>query len=345
MREFVPLAPRTSLRLGGNARYAVEAESDSDVREACEWAERAKMPIWILGGGSNVVVADAGLDGLVLLAAQQGIAFESLGERTRVTVRAGVPWDALVAECVERELAGIECLSGIPGLVGATPIQNVGAYGQEVAETIESVRAYDRRQRAFVEIPAVECRFSYRDSRFKSDESGRFVITEVRFTLKRSEPVRPRYPELARALEELGRTPTLNDVRSTVLKLRRSKSMLADADDPNGRSCGSFFLNPVVSKERASAIAGALAANAMPQYPQPDGSVKLSAAWLIEQSGLTKGLRRGNVGISSKHALALVCHEGATSAELLDFSRWVQAAVEARTGVCLKPEPQFFGQS
>jgi UDP-N-acetylmuramate dehydrogenase len=297
-----------------------------------------------LGGGSNVVVADAGLDGLVLIAAQQGIAFESMGERTRVTACAGVSWDVLVAECVQRELAGIECLSGIPGLVGATPIQNVGAYGQEVAETIESVRAYDRRQRAFVEIPAIECRFSYRDSRFKSDESGRFVITEVRFVLGRSEPSRPRYPELARALEELGRTPTLSDVRGTVLKLRRSKSMLADADDPNGRSCGSFFLNPVVPKERASAIASALATNAMPQYPQPEGSVKLSAAWLIEQAGLTKGLRRGNVGISSKHALALVCHDGATAAELLEFSRWVQATVEARTGVSLTPEPQFFGQ-
>lgn len=342
LREFVSLAPRTTLRVGGTARYFVEAQTDADIAEACAWAEQRAVRLWILGGGSNVVIPDAGLDGLVLSLGQRGIECVEKGERSELTARAGVAWDALVADSVQRGLAGIECLSGIPGLVGATPIQNVGAYGQEVAETITRVRAYDRKARDFVEIPANECGFSYRDSRFKSVESGRFVISEVRFSLATTPTSKPRYPELERALQELGRPASLSDVRNAVLKLRRSKSMLADENDPNGRSCGSFFLNPIVSRERADALELELGASNMPRFAQPDGSVKLSAAWLIERSGLTKGLRRGNVGISSKHALALVCHEGATALELLDFSRYVQASVQARTGVTLTPEPQFF---
>jgi len=338
----VPLASRTTLGLGGQARFFVNARSEADVAEACEWARAQRRKLWVLGGGSNVVIPDAGLDGLVLALSLSGISLEARGDATRLIAASGEEWDRVVLTSVESGLSGIECLSGIPGLTGATPIQNVGAYGQEVAETLESVRAYDREGATFVEISRDSCEFAYRDSRFKARDSGRFVISEVRFLLSRAPRQKAHYPELARALAALGRTPTLGDTRESVLALRRAKSMLVEAGDPNARSCGSFFLNPVVSAERADAVERALAAEGMPRFPQPDGQVKLSAGWLIERSGFTKGTRQGNVGVSSKHALALVCHDGASSQELIDFSRRVQAAVVARTGVALTPEPQFF---
>lgn len=337
----VPLARRTTLQLGGPARYFVEAASEDDVAETCDFAQKQRARLWVLGGGSNVVVPDAGLDGMVLALGMRGVTFTDQGERVRVSARAGEPWDAVVAASVEAGLWGIECLSGIPGQVGATPVQNVGAYGQEVAETLELVRVFDREQRAFVDIPASECGFAYRDSHFKSREPGRYVVTEVRFLLSRSAPAKQRYPELAKSLAELPHPPTIRDVRNTVIALRRSKSMVLEPGDPNARSCGSFFLNPIVTTARADAVQRELSADTMPRFPQADGSVKLSAAWLIERSGLAKGLRRGNVGISSRHALALVCHEGASSAELLAFSRHVQEVVRSRSGVELSPEPQF----
>lgn len=337
----VPLAPRTTLRLGGSAHYFVEAANEAEVAETCEFANEQRARLWVLGGGSNVVVPDAGLEGVVLALGLRGVTLADAGEHVRLSAQAGEPWDAVVAASVEANLWGVECLSGIPGQVGATPIQNVGAYGQEVAETLEVVRAFDREQRSFVEIPARDCGFSYRDSRFKSREPGRYVVTEVRFLLSRTEPAKRRYPELAKRLAELPHPPKLRDVRSTVVALRRSKSMVLEPGDPNARSCGSFFLNPIVTSARADTVERELSADTMPRYPQADGSVKLSAAWLIERSGLPKGLRHGNVGISSKHALALVCHDGASSDELIAFSKHVQEVVRGRTGVELHPEPQF----
>lgn len=341
LQQDVPLAPRTTLGLGGAARWFVEATSEADLAEASNFADDAGCRFWVLGGGSNIVVPDAGFDGLVLALGLRGIEFEPAGERVRLCAGAGEPWDEVVARSVAAGLWGLECLSGIPGQVGATPIQNVGAYGQEIAETLELVRAFDRQKGAFVELPARECAFAYRDSRFKSKEPGRYVVSQVAFLLSREEPVKPRYPELAKRLAELGRPATLPDVRTSVLGLRRSKSMLVEPGDPNARSCGSFFLNPIVSVARADRTQRELSAAVMPRFAQPDGSVKLSAAWLIERSGFEKGQRRGNVGISSKHALALVCHDGATSAELLAFARHVQEVVLRRTGVELSPEPQF----
>ncbi|MFZ5893777.1 MAG: UDP-N-acetylmuramate dehydrogenase [Myxococcota bacterium] len=337
----VPLAPRTTLVLGGCARLCVEASTESDIVEACDYARENDLRLWILGGGSNVVIPDTGLDGLVLCVSSKGLEFSEHPQGVRLRASGGERWDDVVRSSVENELAGIECLSGIPGCVGATPIQNVGAYGQEVAETIESVRAYDRVERRFVELSREECHFAYRDSRFKSEEPGRYVVSEVVFVLSRSRSNKPAYPELARALSAIGAAPTLTDVRETVLHLRRQKSMLAEPGDPNARSCGSFFLNPVVSSAEADRVERQLGVNLMPRYPQPDGRVKLSAAWLIERAGWDKGTRRGNVGISTKHALALVCHDGATSAELLAFSEEVRRQVAARTGVTLTPEPQF----
>jgi UDP-N-acetylmuramate dehydrogenase len=241
---------------------------------------------------------------------------------------------------VESGLAGVECLSGIPGLVGATPIQNVGAYGQEVSDTIDSVRAYDREDRCFVELSGRACEFSYRDSLFKSREPGRHVVTAVRFALKPGAPPTLRYPELRQRFGAT--TPSLVEVRNTVLTIRRAKSMVVEASDENRRSCGSFFLNPVVSARVAEETAQRFPGAEMPRYPQPDGQLKLSAAWLIERSGIHKGLRSGNVAVSSQHALALVCRDGATSHELLSFADEIRARVAERTGIALAIEPVRF---
>jgi len=243
-----------------------------------------------------------------------------------------------------RVFAGLEGLSGIPGSAGATPIQNVGAYGQEVAETITSVRAIDRQALRAVELSAAECRFAYRDSFFKSEAPERFVVTEVRFGLTARAPAPVRYPDLQREVARRGvETPTLAELRDCVLTVRREKSMLFDPSDPNGRSCGSFFLNPIVTTEDAERVRAVTASVTMPSYPQPDGRVKLAAGWLIEQSGFAKGLLDGNVGLSTKHALAIVAHDGATASDVKRLCERIQAGVNERFGVRLTPEPNFWG--
>jgi UDP-N-acetylmuramate dehydrogenase len=338
----VALAPRTTLQLGGRARFFASVQSEDELAEALSWAQRRNARTWILGGGSNVVVPDAGLDGLVIAVALRGVVTQWSGETCSIAVKAGENWDDLVSFSVEAGLWGLECLSGIPGLVGATPIQNVGAYGQEVKDTLVQVRAFDQHERRFVEFEAAECELEYRDSRFKSREPGRFVVSEVGFQLTRTQRRRPLYPELERALTLLERSPTLAEIRAAVLDLRRSKSMLIDAADANARSCGSFFVNPVVPSELARTAAERLARPDMPQFPQADGRIKLSAAYLIQHSGLGRGFRRGNVGLSSKHTLALVCHDGATSRELLAFAAEVRATVRERSGIELTPEPSIW---
>jgi UDP-N-acetylmuramate dehydrogenase len=343
--EFAPLGPRTTIGVGGAARYLVEARTESDVLEALAWAKQRGVPVRVLGGGSNLVVADAGFDGLVLAMALRGVAISAPSGDARLTARGGEPWDKVVASAVGRGLAGLEGLSGIPGCAGATPIQNVGAYGQEVAETIESVRAIDRETGTAVELSAKDCKFAYRDSFFKAEAPERYVVTEVRFALSERAPAAVRYPDLLREVERRGLTaPTLSEVRDCVLTVRREKSMLLDANDVNGRSCGSFFLNPIVTAadvERVRAVVGADVK--VPTYPQPDGRVKLAAGWLIEQSGFGKGFRDGNVGLSTKHALAIVAHAGATADEVKRLSVRMRDGVRARFGVELTPEPNFWG--
>jgi UDP-N-acetylmuramate dehydrogenase len=358
--DHVPLGPLTTLELGGPARHFVEAADEDAVVEALRWAQARGLPIAILGGGSNLVVADAGFAGLVVRIGTRGRRFEpaststptptpSSGEVT-LTAAAGEPWDDLVAETVARELAGLECLSGIPGLVGATPIQNVGAYGQEVADTIRTVRVVERGSWRIQELPAADCGFAYRDSRFKRDP-GRFVVLAVSFALRPGGAPSLRYRELAEALA--GReNPSLADARSAVLALRGKKSMLVRADDPNRRSVGSFFTNPIlgvaeaeVVGRRAVAVGEIAAADQMPRWPTGDGRVKLSAGWLIERAGWPKGARRGTVGVSSGHALALVHHGGGTTADLLALARAIEESVKARFGVTLVPEPTFVGLS
>jgi UDP-N-acetylmuramate dehydrogenase len=335
-----PLAPLTTLGLGGPARRLVRVTGIDELREALALAEAAGDPVLVLGGGSNLVIGDAGWPGLVIQLAIDGVRVRMHEGFAVVSAFAGVAWDAFVAQVVDAGLAGVECLSGIPGLVGATPIQNVGAYGQEVADTIVLVRALDRTTGEVVTLAPADCRFAYRTSAFKG--SARWIVIEVRFRLARDPDGGPiHYPELARALglADGGRAP-IAAVRRTVLALRGDKGMVVDPADPESRSAGSFFMNPVVDDAALAALAARLGPDvAFPRFAAPDGKTKLSAAWLIERAGFAKGYTVGRVGISRKHALALVNRGGATAGELLALAREIQDGVRTRLGVELTPEP------
>ena len=350
MERFdAPLSELTTLRLGGPARRLVEAAEEDQIIETLAAADASGEPVLVLAGGSNLVIADAGFAGTALRIASRGAAKSPAGGRVRVTVAAGEPWDAVVQRAVEGGLAGIECLSGIPGSTGATPIQNVGAYGQQVSDTITSVRAYDRLTRRVRELSRGECGFGYRASRFRRCE--RFVVLEVSFELERSPLARPiRYGELARALGvEVGARPPLAAVREAVLELRRRKGMLIDPADPDAISAGSFFINPILSAsafaalERRVRARGGERGGRPPSWPEAGGAVKISAAWLIEQAGFQRGLREGRVGISSKHALALVNRGGASTRELIALARRIREQVREQFGVTLEPEPTLVG--
>lgn len=333
----VPLAPRTTLGVGGPARWHSVARDADDVAAALRFCAAERAPLLVLGGGSNLVVADAGFDGLALEVAARGVRFADDG---RVVAAAGEPWDALVEACVARGLAGIECLSGIPGLVGGTPIQNVGAYGQEVAEVIEQVRAFDRARGEVVALDAAGCGFGYRQSRFKGADAGRFVVLEVALRLAPGGAPKVAYPDLVAAL---GAGPaTLAAVRAAVLAVRRSKGMVLDPADPDTRSCGSFFMNPVVDAALHATLRDD-AGRPAPAHPAGPGLAKVPAAWLIERAGFAKGCARGAVGLSAKHPLALVNRGGATAREVVAFAREVQRGVERRFGVTLRVEPEFVG--
>lgn len=345
----VPLAPLTTLGLGGPARRLLEVTDDAELREAVLAADAADEPVLILGGGSNVVIADAGFAGTVIRIATRGITRRRDGDHVLVDVAAGEPWDAFVAACVADRLAGVECLAGIPGLTGATPIQNVGAYGQDVAETITAVRILDRDDGALRELPAADCGFRYRSSAFKG--SARHVVLGVTFRLRadaaESQPIA--YAELARTLGvETGDRAPLAAAREAVLGLRRGKGMVLDPDDPDTRSAGSFFTNPILDGDAFAALTARVAERLgpdvrLPAFPEPGGRVKTSAAWLIDRAGFGPGTRRGNVAQSGKHALALVNLGDATTAELVALAREIAAGVQAAFGVALVPEPVFVG--
>jgi len=353
IREQVPLAPLSTLGVGGPARYYARITSEDGVREAVEWARARDLPLLVLGGGSNVVLADEGHPGLVLHLATRGIETRPAADTAFVTAEAGEPWDELVAAAVEHGWAGVECLSGIPGLVGATPIQNVGAYGQEVGETVSAVEALDLRTGRVERLTSAQCGFAYRDSRFKSAERGRFIVLRVTYALRPGGPPAVRYAELARTLEERGLgAPSLAEVRETVIGLRRRKSMVLDPEDPNARSVGSFFTNPIVPVAVADELETVLRRDGVlregehpPRFPAGDGRVKLSAAWLIERAGLAKGYQRGNVGLSSRHTLAIVNRGGAAASEVVALAREVRERVHDRFGVTLVPEPVFVNVS
>lgn len=340
----VPLASLTTLGVGGPAARYVEAGTDARLGEALAWAREASVPVTLLAGGSNVVVADRGLAGLVVRVATRGVCFAPPREgRVRVEVAAGESLDALVALAVERGLAGLECLSGVPGSVGATPVQNVGAYGQEVASTLVAVEALARATGEAVRFDASACGFGYRSSAFKGAWRDAYVVTRVTFDLVEGGAPDVRYPELARAL---GARPTLAEARDAVLALRRGKSMLFDPADANGRSVGSFFVNPTLRADEADAVARRAdlpAGESMPRYAAAGGFAKLSAGWLIERAGFPRGTSDGRVGLSTRHALAVVNRGGASAAEVVAFAARVRAGVRERFGVSLAVEPDLLG--
>jgi UDP-N-acetylmuramate dehydrogenase len=348
-----PLSQLTTLRLGGPARRIVEATSEQELLDAVHAADGAGEPLLLLAGASNVVVADEGFDGTVVRIATRGVQRPQRSDgRAWLDVAAGEDWDAFVADCVAAGLAGVEALAGIPGTVGATPIQNVGAYGQEVADVVVGVRALDRSTGEIHTLDPETCLFDYRSSVFKRDP-GRWVVLRVTFALEHSALSAPvRYAELARRLgvEPGGRAP-LADVRAAVLELRRAKGMVLDPGDPDSVSAGSFFTNPVLRERDFAAFAERVSARlgadvAPPTWPAGERRVKTSAAWLIERAGFTRGFGNpGGIAISSKHTLALTNRGGGTAAELVALAREIAGGVHDAFGVALVPEPVFVGHS
>lgn len=339
IREQVSLAPFTTLKIGGPARYFVKAESDEDVAAGLNFASDKGLPVFILGGGSNILVADSGFDGVVVHVEMRGLSVgDDVDGRVVVRAAAGEAWDDFVARCVERRLAGVENLSGIPGSVGGTPVQNVGAYGQEVSETIVEVRCFDRSTGQIVSLSNADCGFSYRRSIFNTTVRDRFVVLEVAFAVEQDGRPNLGYKDLERYFE--GRTPDLAEVRAAVLSIRGAKSMVINENDRNSRSAGSFFKNPVVDRAKFASICAD--EGEVPSFPAGE-MIKLPAAWLIERAGFEKGFSLGNAGISENHTLALVNRGGAAAAEILELKSLIQVAVNARFGIDLEPEPIFVG--
>jgi len=341
IRQDVPLAPFTTLELGGHAAHFVRIADEGSLVEALRWARDRTLPVGLLAGGSNLIVPDEGFPGLVVHVGIESLEIDDAGG---MRVGAGTPWESVVERAVSEGWAGLECLTGIPGSAGATPVQNVGAYGQEVADVLESIRVVDRHTLAVEELGPADCALEYRNSMFKRNPE-RFIVTEVRLRLRPGGAPTLRYAELVRSVAP---DASIVDVREAVLDLRRRKSMVIEPGDPNRRSAGSFFLNPVVPSPEATRIAEhALRiglvddAGQVPRYPVDEGRTKLAAGWLIEGAGFEKGTRRGPVGLSSRHALALVHHGGGTTAELLAFAEDIRRRVEHEFGIVLEREPRL----
>ena len=339
--ENISLAAYTTLGIGGPARWFVEAASEAEIAEACDWAHGKGVPLFVLGGGSNVVVADGGFPGLVLHVGLKGI--ERDGELFRVG--AGEIWEHCVQQTIAANCAGMECMAGIPGTVGGTPVQNVGAYGQEVASVIERVRAFDLGERTFVEFSNAECGFAYRRSRFNASDRGRFIVTRVNYRLRQNGSPLIAYQDLKAHFAGSATAPTLAETADAVRSIRRSKGMLLVEGDPDCRSAGSFFRNPAVTEEVAERVRNFAASKGIPVriFPADDGLVKFPAAWLIEQAGFAKGYGMGAAGISSRHTLALVNRGGATAKEILGLAEKIRAAVETQFGIRLEMEPEMVG--
>jgi UDP-N-acetylmuramate dehydrogenase len=345
--ENVSLAALTTLKVGGPARYFTEPKSASEVAEAVNLARARNLPLFVLGGGSNLVVADAGWPGLVLKVAVSGIEERASNDDGKILfeVGAGEEWDKFVARAVARNCAGVECLSGIPGSVGGTPVQNVGAYGQEVSETIESVLVFDLRDGQVRELCAEACGFQYRTSIFNTSERGRFVILRVTYSLTPGGKPRIEYADLKKHFAGFQQTPSLTSTREAVRRIRAAKAMLITPGDEDCRSAGSFFKNPVLSPDEYDELSRRAAVKGLqvPSYPALDAQRKVAAAWLVEHSGFSKGYGSGSVGISRKHALAIVNRGDATAADIMGLKDHIQQRVEELWGVQLEPEPVFVG--
>ena len=346
LQENVPLAPFTTLGVGGPARYFIEAHKEAELRDAIDFARSRNLPQFVLGGGSNLLVADAGFGGVVVHIGIKGLDESDAGSKRLFQAGAGEDWDSLVARAVGKNCAGVECLSGIPGTVGATPVQNVGAYGQEVAETITNLYALDLESGQIEEFSNEACGFAYRTSIFNTVARNRYIILGVRFALEKNGEPRIEYRDLKQHFAGPGGPPTLAEVRQAVREIRHSKAMLIVEGDEDSRSAGSFFKNPVVSSAKfaeISAIGEKRGLNHPPSFPAPNGQLKIPAAWLVENSGFPKGTPRGRAGISRRHALAIVNHGGATAAEIVALKDEIQRAVSGQFGIDLQPEPVFLG--
>jgi UDP-N-acetylmuramate dehydrogenase len=338
----VPLAPLTTLAVGGRARYFWRTADEAALRAALTWGHARGLPVWLLGGGSNTLVADAGWPGLVVQFTADDWRHTCDGDEVRITASAGLVWDDLVAKTCAMGWAGLECLSGIPGWVGAVPVQNVGAYGQEVSDTLVDVRVIDRASLDTTTLPAAVLGLAYRDSLFKTVWRDRYVITAVSLRLRVGDATAPRHPEIAQGLSSL--TPAA--VRDAVLAVRRRKSMVYDVTDPNHRSAGSFFTNPIVPNALTATLRASLGDEMkMPGYPIRAGMTKLSAAWLIERAGFSAGtvFHGRSVGLSNRHCLALINLGRATAEDLVGSAQHIQARVHAAFGVTLVPEPSIMG--
>ncbi len=327
----------TTLRVGGPAKEFFTATSESELIELVESADTSGMPLLIIGGGSNILVSDSGFAGRVIQVASKGIDVESDAcSGGLITVQAGEDWDGFVSWANEKGYVGIETLAGIPGTVGAAPIQNIGAYGHEVSEVIARIRTFDRKERKIVTFAVDDCDFGYRTSRFKR-EMDRYVILEVAFQMKQGEMSSPiQYQELADALGvPIGERAPLKKVREATLSIRKRKGMVLDEGDRDTWSAGSFFTNPIVDKDLVPANA--------PSWPTSDGMVKVSAAWLIENAGMKKGTRHGGAAISSKHVLAITNHDGATAEEINQLGKTCSRAVKEKYGIELESEVRLLG--
>jgi len=343
IQENVALAPLTTFGIGGPARYFIDAPDEQTVLDAIHWAKDAHLPLFILGGGSNLLVADVGFPGLVMKVGISGIEWANENGKTIVRAGAGEEWDRVVGLCVERGAAGIECLSGIPGSVGGTPVQNVGAYWQEVSEVVVSVRVYDRNTDRITELSHNDCGFTYRASIFNAGAKDRYVVLKVTYALTRDGAPTIRYPDVLREFERKTAAPALAEVRAAVRCIRARKAMLLVEGDPDCRSAGSFFKNPIITEKQFAELQS-IAGAGVPRYPVGSpGKVKTAAAWLIEQAGFSKGYSLGSAGLSTKHTLALVNKGGAKANDIVHLARQIRARVRERFGIELFPEPVFLG--
>jgi UDP-N-acetylmuramate dehydrogenase len=348
LEENIPLAPLTTLHLGGPARFLVEAKTIGEVEEAAAYARTRNLPLFVLGGGSNLLVADSGWPGLVLKIAIPGIeqrpGYNDEG-KVLFDAGAGESWDRFVSHAVMAQCAGVECLSGIPGSIGGTPVQNVGAYGQEVSETVESVEVFDLKDLAVRELCSEACGFAYRSSIFNTTERGRFIILRVVYALAPGGEPHISYADLKQHFAGREIPPNLAETREAVRHIRARKGMLIVAGDPDCQSAGSFFKNPILSEEQHEDLRKRAAAKGLnlPSYPALEKSRKVSAAWLVEKSGFSRGYGDGHVGISSRHALAIVNRGGATAADVLALKDQIQQRVEEIWGVRLETEPVMVG--
>jgi UDP-N-acetylmuramate dehydrogenase len=339
----VPLSEWCTLAVGGPARWFCRAQSERAVLDALAWAEANRAAVHVLGGGSNVVFADAGFDGLVLQVDIRGVTATDANGTRSFSAGAGEPWDPFVAATIDADSAGLECLSGIPGLVGGTPVQNVGAYGQDVSATITRVSVVDRERGGVRAFSSEECAFGYRTSRFKRGDQDRFIVTRVDFALAAGGRPTLAYADVIAYFEQAGvSAPSLSEVRDAVIRIRRRKGMVIEEGNPANHSVGSFFVNPVISGEHFARTLHA-ANGDVPSYPLQDGSVKVPAAWLIERAGFVKGTRRGAVGVSPFQAQAIVNHGGAAAADVVALATDIKRAVWEMFQIAIVPEPVFVG--